>query len=170
MKVLLVTTQSGKVWKSHSSLTWWSVEGTVIMVMFIRDSVAVRCSVGIYPTFEAIGQLRKLCIVFETCTLLCYKMLMFEIWINMINWNEIQVRWHNIDWCVWLSGVATGVARRAECHPWQRKNCQKSVKNRENSGKIGKKEEKSGRIGKNREVSFTLPLLTDRAGYATGFG
>ena len=33
--------------------------------------------------------------------------------------------------------------------------------------KIGKKEEKSGRKVKNLEVSFTLPLLTDRAGYAT---
>ena len=30
-----------------------------------------------------------------------------------------------------------------------------------------KKEDKSGRKGKNWEVSFTLPLLTDRAGYAT---
>ena len=37
----------------------------------------------------------------------------------------------------------------------------------ENSGKIGKKEEKLGRKGKNRDVSFTLPLLTSRAGYAT---
>ena len=35
---------------------------------------------------------------------------------------------------------------------------------------IRKKEEKSGRKGKNREGSFTLPLLTDRAGYATGTG
>ena len=35
-------------------------------------------------------------------------------------------------------------------------------------GKIRKKEEKSGRKGKNWEGSFTLPLLTDRAGYATG--
>ena len=34
-------------------------------------------------------------------------------------------------------------------------------------GKIGKKEEKSGRIGNNLEGSVTLPLLTDRAGYAT---
>ena len=33
--------------------------------------------------------------------------------------------------------------------------------------KIGKKEEKLGRKGKNQEVFFTLPLLTDRAGYAT---
>ena len=40
-------------------------------------------------------------------------------------------------------------------------------KNREERGKIGEKEEKSGRKGKNREGSFTLPLLTDRAGYAT---
>ena len=51
---------------------------------------------------------------------------------------------------------------------------EKIAKNRENSGKIGKKsgkigekEEKSGRKGKNREVSFPLPLLTDRASYAT---
>ena len=66
------------------------------------------------------------------------------------------------------SGVATGVARGAECHPWQ----QKFAKNREKSKKIGKnreKEEKSGRKGKNREASFTLPLLTDKAGYATEF-
>ena len=61
-----------------------------------------------------------------------------------------------------ISGVATGVARGADCHPWQRKICQKS-------GKIGEKEEKSGRKGKNREGSFTLPLLTDRSGYATAF-
>ena len=47
-----------------------------------------------------------------------------------------------------ISGVATGVARGAECHPWQRENCQKS-------GKIQEKEEKSGRKGINREV---LPL------------
>ena len=33
--------------------------------------------------------------------------------------------------------------------------------------KIRKKEEKLGRKVKNREVSFTLTLLTDRAGYAT---
>ena len=58
------------------------------------------------------------------------------------------------------SGVAIGVARWAECHPWQRKICQKG-------GKIRKKEEKSGRKGKNREGYFTLPLLTDRTGYAT---
>ena len=44
---------------------------------------------------------------------------------------------------------------------------EKIAKNREKSGKIQEKEEKSGRKGKNREVSFTLPLLTDRAGYAT---
>ena len=63
-----------------------------------------------------------------------------------------------------ISGVATGVA---ECHPWQRKFAKNLEKIGEKSGKIGKKEEKSGRKGKNQEVSFTLPLLTDRAGYAT---
>ena len=63
-----------------------------------------------------------------------------------------------------ISGVATGVVRGAECHPWQQKKCQKSGKIQEKSGK---KEEKSGRKVKNREVSFTLTLLTDRAGYAT---
>ena len=41
-------------------------------------------------------------------------------------------------------------------------------KSKKKTGKSGKNQEKSGRKGKNREVSFTLPLLTDRAGYATG--
>ena len=35
--------------------------------------------------------------------------------------------------------------------------------------KIRKKEEESGRKVKNREGSVTLPLLTDRAGYATSY-
>ena len=67
-------------------------------------------------------------------------------------------------WSMHISGVATGGARGAECHPWQQKICQKSGKKREKSGK---KEEKSRRKGKNWEGSFTLPLLTDRADYAT---
>ena len=33
MKVLLVTTQSKKIWQSHSSLTWWSVEGIGYLVL-----------------------------------------------------------------------------------------------------------------------------------------
>ena len=41
------------------------------------------------------------------------------------------------------------------------------MKREENQEKIKKKEEKSGRKGQNREGSFTLPLLTNRAGYAT---
>ena len=44
---------------------------------------------------------------------------------------------------------------------------EKFAKKRGKSGKIGEKEQKSGRKGKNREGSFTLPLLTDRDGYAT---
>ena len=43
-----------------------------------------------------------------------------------------------------------------------------SVKNLpKNQEKEGKNQEKEGRKGKNLEGSFTLPLLTDRAGYAT---
>ena len=52
------------------------------------------------------------------------------------------------------------------------KKLPKIGKNQEKLEKIqeksGKKEEKLGRKGKNQEVSFTLPLQTDRAGYATG--
>ena len=59
--------------------------------------------------------------------------------------------------------------------PLTAKICQKSGESGKKSGKIGKKagkngekkEEKSGGKGKKRKVSFTLPLLTDRAGYAT---
>ena len=71
------------------------------------------------------------------------------------------------------SGVATGVARGGgRVPPLTVKKLPKMGENQEKTGKIqeksGKKEEKSGRKGKNREVPFTLPLLTDRAGYATG--
>ena len=48
------------------------------------------------------------------------------------------------------------------------KNREKLGKIRKNQEKIRKKEEKLRRKSKNREVSFTLPLLTDRAGYPTG--
>ena len=44
--------------------------------------------------------------------------------------------------------------------PLTAKNCQKS-------GRRGRNSRKSGKKGKNREGSFTLPLLKDRAGYAT---
>ena len=47
------------------------------------------------------------------------------------------------------------------------KNWEKSGKE-EKSGKNQEKEEKSERKGQNRVGSFTLPLLTNRAGYATG--
>ena len=49
------------------------------------------------------------------------------------------------------------------------KKMKKSGKIGKKSGKNGKKEDKSGRKGKKREVSFTLPLLIDRAGYATAY-
>ena len=53
------------------------------------------------------------------------------------------------------SGVAT------EEPPLTAKKLPKIGKKRKNR----EKEVKSGRKGKNREGSFTLPLLTDRAGY-----
>ena len=46
---------------------------------------------------------------------------------------------------------------------------EKFAKNREKEEGNREKEEKSGRKGKNREGSFTLPLLTDRACYATAY-
>ena len=63
------------------------------------------------------------------------------------------------------SGV--GGVKGGRVPPLTAKNLPKIGKKRENSEKSGKKEEKSRRKDKNREGSFTLPLLTDRAGYAT---
>ena len=71
-------------------------------------------------------------------------------------------------------GGGGGVSREAEC-PYDSKIF---VKKREKSGKRGKKSGKRGKIRKNRqkqkkkkrkekEGSFTLPLLTDRAGYTS---
>ena len=48
---------------------------------------------------------------------------------------------------------------------------EKFAENQEKEGENQEKAGKRGKIGKkrkNREGSFTLPLLTDRAGYATG--
>ena len=45
----------------------------------------------------------------------------------------------------------------------------KSGKRREKIRKNRGKKEESERKGKNQEGSFTLPLLTDRAGYATSY-
>ena len=67
---------------------------------------------------------------------------------------------------VQVSGVATG-GQGGRVPPLTAKILPKIGKKRGKSGKIGKKEAKSGRKGQNREGSFTLPLLTDRAGYAT---
>ena len=72
-------------------------------------------------------------------------------------------------WCShWGGKRGQSVTPVSENLPRIWKKREKIRKNRgKKSGKIGKKEEKSGRKGKNWEVSFTLPLLTDRAGYAT---
>ena len=69
------------------------------------------------------------------------------------------------------SGVATGVVRGGRVPPLtSKKKCQKSGKRaKKNQKKSGKNQKKLGKKRKNREVSFTLPLVTDRAGYATGW-
>ena len=54
--------------------------------------------------------------------------------------------------CTVSSGVAIGVARGAECHPWQRKICQQLGKRGEKSGKIRKKSGKIRKKRQNREV------------------
>ena len=67
---------------------------------------------------------------------------------------EYESKGLNIRCKISLRGVATGVARGVECHPWQKKiakNREKSGKIGKKSGKNGKKREKSGRKGKNRE-------------------
>ena len=64
------------------------------------------------------------------------------------------------------SGVATG-GSRGRVPPLTAKNLPKIWKKREKIRKNREREEESGRKGKNREGSFTLPLLTDRAGYDT---
>ena len=68
-----------------------------------------------------------------------------------------------------LSGVATGGCKgRGRVPPLTVKKLPKIGKKRKKSGKIW---EKRGEIGKKMQKSgrffFTLPLLTDRAGYAT---
>ena len=73
---------------------------------------------------------------------------------------------------VWPLGWQGGGGRVPLLTEKNAKNREKEKKKKtgkigKNLEKSGKKEEKSGRKGKNRDVSFTLPLLTDRAGYAT---
>ena len=56
--------------------------------------------------------------------------------------------------------------KRDRVPPLTARNLPTIGKKRKKSGKIGKNEEGSGK-GKNRDGSFTLILVTDRAGYAT---
>ena len=62
-----------------------------------------------------------------------------------------------------------GGSRGQSATPDSEKFANNREKEGKKSGKIGKKEEESGRKGKHRDGSFTLPLLTDRAGYATSY-
>ena len=67
--------------------------------------------------------------------------------------------------------VATGWQGGQSATPDSEKNAKNREKSGKNREKFWKNREKRGIIGKkrqtNREVSFTLPLLTDRDGYAT---
>ena len=60
------------------------------------------------------------------------------------------------------SGVATGVARGQSATPDSEKIAKNWEKEGKNLEKLGGKSGKSGKRKKNREVSFTLPLLTER--------
>ena len=90
-----------------------------------------------------------------------------ELWIsNRLMWSTI---WFEIP--LPLSNILIQSEGQWRSHwggkggrvpPLTEKNLPKIGKKRV---KIRKKEEKSGRKGKNQEGSFTLPLLTDRAGY-----
>ena len=74
------------------------------------------------------------------------------IYIYIMHSNKTENKSHRS-----ISGVATGVARGAECHPWQRKICQKSEKRGKKSGKFGKKEENWEEKAKIREVLSLCP-------------
>ena len=75
--------------------------------------------------------------------------------------------------CTWGSSVVRGGqvlyvgVKGGRVHPLTAKNLPKIGKKREKIRKNREKKEKIGKKRKNREGSFTLPLLTDRAGYAT---
>ena len=69
------------------------------------------------------------------------------------------------------SGVASTRVRRAECPLLQNKIGRRLAKWWEGEigkkwAKVGKKERGLGRKEKNLDDSFTLPLLSSRAGYA----
>ena len=80
--------------------------------------------------------------------------------INLFKYISFNIYWSNIgpQWRSQYRGKGGRVPLLTAKH------LPKIGKNQE---RIGKKEEKSGRKGKNREDSVTLPLLTERAGYAT---
>ena len=89
---------------------------------------------------------------------------------DILSWYHVhqEARWGKLEGkkrCSTNSGIATGGQGghrgRAE---W--KICQKWEKKRE---KIRKKREKIEKKRKNQEGSFTLPLLTDKAGYTTKY-
>ena len=110
-----------------------------------------------------------ICALSYTCTILClvwlrlyHPLLLFILFIQ----SFAQFYFTFVDLGLGC-GTRVAVAQGGRVPPLTAKNLPKIGKKR---GKIKKnrgKKEKSGRKGKNLEESVTLPLLTDRAGYAT---
>ena len=67
-------------------------------------------------------------------------------------------------WFIPVSGIAIGGPRGQSAALDSKKFAKNQEKEGENQEKSGKKREKSGKRRTNPEGSFTLPLLTDRAG------
>ena len=72
--------------------------------------------------------------------------------VQLLGFSMIMMIWNHEKDVRTCSGIATGVARGAECHPWQRKFCQKSGKRGKNQEKM-KNREKRGQIGEKRQES-----------------
>ena len=68
--------------------------------------------------------------------------------------------------CMLVCSSGSGVAMGAECHPWERKKCQKSGKRGEKSGKKRKNREEKAKI---RKVLSLCPSWQDGVGYTTVF-
>ena len=112
------------------------------------------CMIG---CFQAYSQLYWTWYMYVSLNGYGYKIWLLSLWL----YGSIS------DWLVPIvSGIAIGGSRGCRVPPLRAKNLP-IIRKREKIRKNWEKEEISGRKGKNREGSFTLPLPTDRAGYAT---
>ena len=95
---------------------------------------------------------RKLFPKFQLILILCLQMRILCDFLKISHWNYFQ--WHS-HW--------------EQSAPLDSKKLPKIGKKGGENQERGTKREKIGKRGQNREGSFTLPLLTDRAGYATDY-